>query len=183
MSDLYGSDDEDAEAVPARRRRLAERAAAGMEPGFEEPEGVLESIENLEDMKGMSVVEWVQQPATRQEIKNRFKAFLRTFLDANDRSVYAERIIQMARDNKQSLHIDYQHLATAEQVLAFFLPEAPQHMLDIFDEVFCPFLPSFLGLTYGFSLLGCARCHFEPLSALRQNHQSSSCAYQRPPVD
>ncbi|KAG5448954.1 MCM DNA helicase complex subunit [Clonorchis sinensis] len=133
LADLYGPEDDD-EVIPARRRRLAERAAAGMGPGMEEPEAVLESIENLEDMKGMSVVEWVQQPATRQEIKNRFKAFLRTFLDEHDRNVYAERIIQMARENRQSLYVDYQHLASAEQVLAYFLPEAPQHILEIFDE-------------------------------------------------
>ncbi|CAH8452936.1 unnamed protein product [Schistosoma rodhaini] len=132
IADLYGEEEEE-EIIPARRRRIAERVAAGDE-GDLEPEGVLESIENLEDMKGMSVVEWVQQPVTRQEIKNRFKAFLRTFLDENDRNVYAERIVQMARENKHSLHIDYQHLASAEQVLAYFLPEAPQHVLEIFDE-------------------------------------------------
>lgn len=131
--DLYGSDEED-EAVPVRRRRLAERSAAGMGPELER-EDALESIENLEDMKGMSVIEWVQQPATRQEIKNRFRAFLRTFLDENDRNVYAERIMQMARENRQSLHVDYQHLASAEQVLAYFLPEAPQYVLEVFDEV------------------------------------------------
>ncbi|CAH8441491.1 unnamed protein product [Schistosoma turkestanicum] len=132
IADLYGAEDEE-EIIPARRRRIAERVAAG-DDGDLEPEGVLESIENLEDMKGMSVVEWVQQPVTRQEIKNRFKAFLRTFLDEVDRNVYAERIVQMARENKHSLHIDYQHLASAEQVLAYFLPEAPQHVLEIFDE-------------------------------------------------
>ncbi|KAH8851097.1 DNA replication licensing factor MCM2 isoform 2 [Schistosoma japonicum] len=132
IADLYGVEEEE-EIIPTRRRRIAERVAAGDE-GDLEPEGALESIENLEDMKGMSVVEWVQQPVTRQEIKNRFKAFLRTFLDEKGRNVYAERIVQMARENKHSLHIDYQHLASAEQVLAYFLPEAPQHVLDIFDE-------------------------------------------------
>ncbi|KAL3315604.1 MCM DNA helicase complex subunit [Cichlidogyrus casuarinus] len=131
LGDLYaGAEDEE---IPARRRRLAERAA-GRLAGEEEAEEVLESIENLEDTKGMSVVEWVQQPATRQEIKNRFKAFLRTFLDEQGRSVYADRITQMARDNKQSLYINYQHLASAEQVLAYFLPEAPFQTLEIFSE-------------------------------------------------
>ncbi|VEL36793.1 unnamed protein product [Protopolystoma xenopodis] len=132
IADLY---DEGEEVIPLRRRRIAERAAAGLDASLgAEPEEILESIENLEDMKGMPIVDWVQQPATRQEIKNRFKSFLRTFLDENDRNVYAERIIQMARENKRSLFVDYQHLATAEQVLAYFLPEAPQHMLQIFGE-------------------------------------------------
>ncbi|VDN18729.1 unnamed protein product, partial [Dibothriocephalus latus] len=91
VADLYGEEEEE-EVVPARRRRLAERVAAGTEAELSDYAEALESIENLEDMKGMSVSEWVQQPATRQEIKNRFKVFLRTFLNENDVNVYAERI-------------------------------------------------------------------------------------------
>jgi len=37
--------------------------------------------------------------------------------------------------NKESLVIDYNILATQENVLAYFLPEAPLQMLKIFDEV------------------------------------------------
>jgi hypothetical protein len=37
--------------------------------------------------------------------------------------------------NKESLVIDYNMLASHEQVLAYFLPEAPVGMLQIFDEV------------------------------------------------
>ncbi|KAL7060565.1 hypothetical protein AAHC03_09487 [Spirometra sp. Aus1] len=133
VADLYGEEDEE-DIVPARRRRLAERVAAGTDVELSDYTEALESIENLEDMKGMSVNEWVQQPATRQEIKNRFKVFLRTFLNENDVNVYAERIVQMARENRQSLCVDYQHIAAAEQVLAYFLPEAPFHMLEIFNE-------------------------------------------------
>ncbi|VDM35030.1 unnamed protein product [Hydatigera taeniaeformis] len=133
VADLYGVDEE--EEIPARRRRLAERVASGLdlEPSGDYEEA-LESIENLEDMHGMAVNEWVQQPATRQEIKNRFKSFLRTFLDEHGVNVYAERIVQMARENRQCLSVDYQHLAAAEQVLAYFLPEAPFHVLEIFNE-------------------------------------------------
>lgn len=41
--------------------------------------------------------------------------------------------------NKESLVIDYNMLASVEQVLAYFLPEAPAEMLQNFDEVH--FLP------------------------------------------
>lgn len=44
---LPDSDDEDDERPAARRRRLAERAAEGAT----EEEDMIESIENLEDMK------------------------------------------------------------------------------------------------------------------------------------
>jgi hypothetical protein len=40
---------------------------------------MIESIENLEDMKGHSVREWVSMLGPKTEIKNRFKNFLRTF--------------------------------------------------------------------------------------------------------
>lgn len=36
--------------------------------------------------------------------------------------------------NRQSFEVDYNFLAAEEQVLAFFLPEAPTEILKIFDE-------------------------------------------------
>lgn len=56
---------------------------------------MIESIENLEDMKGHSVREWVSMLAPKTEIKNRFKNFLRTFVDAKGHNVYREKIRQM----------------------------------------------------------------------------------------
>ena len=38
-------------------------------------------------------------------------------------------------DNKESIVVDYNVLANSAQSLAFFLPEAPIEMLQIFDEV------------------------------------------------
>lgn len=49
MSVFTDSEDEDDERPAARRRRLAERAAEGVGDG--EDEEMIESIENLEDMK------------------------------------------------------------------------------------------------------------------------------------
>lgn len=54
-----------------------------------------EMIENLEDMKGHTVREWVSMAAPRAEIKNRFKNFLRSYVDENGVNVYRERIKQM----------------------------------------------------------------------------------------
>ena len=50
------SEDEDDERPATRRRRLAERAAEGVADGEEEE--MIESIENLEDMKVTSVQMW-----------------------------------------------------------------------------------------------------------------------------
>ncbi|XP_061187853.1 DNA replication licensing factor mcm2-like [Saccostrea echinata] len=126
---MYEESDEEDDAAPRKRRR-AERAAEGEV----EDEEMIESIENLEDMKGHSVREWVSMLGPKTEIKNRFKNFLRTYVDSKGHNVYREKIRQMVEANKESLVIDYNMLASVEQVLAYFLPEAPAEMLLNFDE-------------------------------------------------
>ncbi|CAH2312020.1 DNA replication licensing factor MCM2 [Pelobates cultripes] len=127
---LYDSDDEE-EDRPARKRRMAERAAEG---ATDEDEEMIESIENLEDMKGHTVREWVSMVATRLEIYHRFKNFLRTHVDEHGHNVFKEKISDMCKENKESLVVNYEDLAAREHVLAYFLPEAPAEMLKIFDE-------------------------------------------------
>ena len=101
---------------------------------------MIESIENLEDMKGHSVKEWVSMLAPRTEVYNRFKNFLRTFVDDHGSNLFKEKIRQMVEGNRESLAVDYNVLASQEHVLAYFLPEAPAEMLKIFDEVNHSFL-------------------------------------------
>ncbi|MEQ2191649.1 hypothetical protein XENOCAPTIV_000559 [Xenoophorus captivus] len=84
---LYDSEDEDDERPAARRRRFLERAAEGITDGEEDE--MIESIENLEDMKGHTVREWVSMAAPRLEIYNRFKNFLRTHVDENGHNVFS----------------------------------------------------------------------------------------------
>lgn len=159
---LDETDDDEDMPQRSRRRRIAERAAEG---DMDMQEDMIESIENLEDMKGHSVREWVCLQPPRLEIKNRFKQFLKTFVDDQGKSVYREKIKAMCEGkvcwiilnlhtvllpvlkyhiilyiflaNLQSLAIDYNVLACEQhlQVLAYFLPEAPAEMLKIFDEV------------------------------------------------
>lgn len=40
----------------------------------------------------------------------------------------------ISSENKESLLVNYEELASREHVLAYFLPEAPAEMLKIFDE-------------------------------------------------
>ena len=56
---------------------------------------MIESIENLEEMKGHSVREWVSMRGPRTEVKHRFKNFLRSFVDEKGHNVYREKIRQM----------------------------------------------------------------------------------------
>ncbi|GAB6021139.1 MCM DNA helicase complex subunit [Chamberlinius hualienensis] len=128
---IYESSEDDPETRrPARRRRLAERAADDVPDDAE----MIESIENLDDTKGMPVREWVCMLGPRTEIYNRFKNFLRTYVDAKGQNVFKDKIRQMCEDNGQSFEVDYNALASEEQTLAYFLPEAPTEMLQIFDK-------------------------------------------------
>lgn len=96
---------------------------------------MIESIENLEDTRGQSVKEWVMMLGPRTEIANRFKNFLRTYTDNKGHSSYKERIRHMCESNQSSFVVEFPVLASKEHVLAYFLPEAPFQMLEIFDNV------------------------------------------------
>lgn len=56
---------------------------------------MIESIENLEDLKGHTVREWVSMAGPRLEIKNRFRHFLRTHVDEKGHNVYRDKIRQL----------------------------------------------------------------------------------------
>ncbi|XP_071540003.1 DNA replication licensing factor mcm2 [Panulirus ornatus] len=128
---LLYDDSDDEEDRPSRKRRMAERAVEGDAP---EDEEMIESIENLEDMKGHSVREWVSMLGPRTEIYNRFKNFLRTYVNDKGNNLYKDKIRQMCEENKSSFEVDYNIIASEEQVLAYFLPEAPTEMLEIMDS-------------------------------------------------
>uniref|UniRef100_A0A8C1FGU2 DNA replication licensing factor MCM2 n=1 Tax=Cyprinus carpio carpio TaxID=630221 RepID=A0A8C1FGU2_CYPCA len=93
---LYDSEDEDDKRPTKRQRVLAERAADGVAMDGEDEE-MIESIENLEDMKGHTVREWVSMAAPRLEIYHRFKNFLRTHVDEHGHNVFKERISDMCK--------------------------------------------------------------------------------------
>merc|ERR1712038_1073130 len=131
---LYDSDDEDDEPA-RRRRRLAERAADGRIIDEEDDmEGVVESVENLEDTRGRPVRDHVSAIGPKTECYNRFKNFLKSYVDARGHNLYKEKIRTMCEQNGASFEVDYNILASEYQVLAYFLPEAPTEMLQIFDS-------------------------------------------------
>ncbi|BES93672.1 DNA replication licensing factor [Nesidiocoris tenuis] len=129
--DLLYDESDDEEAPSRKRKKAAERAATGEV----EDEEMIESIENLEDTKGHSIKEWVAMLGPRTEIANRFRSFLRNTVNARGNYIYKEKIRKMCENNHSSFEVEFPILAGKENVLAFFLPEAPIEMLQIFDEV------------------------------------------------
>lgn len=124
-------DESDDEEAPSRKRKRAEKAATGEL----DDEQMIESIENLEDTKGHSIKEWVTMLGPRTEIANRFRSFLRNTVNSRGNFVYKDKIRRMCESNYSSFEVEFPILASKENVLAFFLPEAPLEMLEIFDEV------------------------------------------------
>lgn len=126
---MYDKSDDESDIGRSKRRR-AEKAIEGVEE-----EEMIESIENLEDTKGHTIKEWVSMLGPRTEIANRFKNFLRTFIDEKGQQIYRDRIRKMCEQNKSSFVVVFSELAHHQHVLAYFLPEAPLQMLEIFDQV------------------------------------------------
>lgn len=89
-------DQSDDEEDPRHKRRMAEKAAVGEVEDAE----MIESIENLEDTKGYSIKDWVIMMGPRTEIANRFKNFLRTYVNSKGQYVYKEKIRRMCENNQ-----------------------------------------------------------------------------------
>ncbi|CAG0912555.1 unnamed protein product [Notodromas monacha] len=128
---LLYDDDEDEMDVDRPRRRRLERTSAEDEAADEE---MIESIENLEDTRGYSFPVWLRMPAPRMECYNRFKNFLKTYVNKKGQNVYKDRIKRMCESNQSSFDVDFTVLATVEKTLAYFMPEAPVEMLEIMDQ-------------------------------------------------
>jgi DNA replication licensing factor MCM2 len=129
-SELSEDVDPNEQQMHRSKRKFHDMGSQG-DQGTDEP---IESIENLDVMKGHGLREWVKMIGPRTEIYNRFKNFLKTIVDENGHNVFREKIRYMVEANHQSLIVDYNLLYQSEEVLAYFLVEAPLEMLQIFDE-------------------------------------------------
>jgi len=65
---------------------------------------MVESIENLEDTKGYSTKEWVSMLGPSTEIANRFKSFLRNYVNEQGQFVFRERMRKMCESKIQNLN-------------------------------------------------------------------------------
>lgn len=125
------SEDLDPDHQSLRNKRKFHDPGSQADQNTDEP---IESIENLDVMKGHGLREWVKMIGPKTEIYNRFKNFLKTTVDDAGHNVFREKIRYMVEANHQSLVVDYNLLYQSEEVLAYFLVEAPLEMLNTFDE-------------------------------------------------
>lgn len=131
--DIYDDSSEPSQSDQVNKKRRFTPKNAEMFGEMDDDSRLIESIENLEDTRGMSIRDWVTQAAPRREIFNRFKEFLLNTFDEMKRFIYRDKIKTMVEKNRQSFEVEYHVLAIKEQVLAYFLPDAPLELLEIFN--------------------------------------------------
>lgn len=126
--DMLSDTDSQASYRRSRRKRRFADGLGGMDVEME-----TETIDNIEDTRGMTIKEWLSQRSTKNEIRNRFKDLLKTYVDESGRSVFKEKLRTMTELNHQSFELEYTILAQEQPALAMFLVEAPNELLDIFN--------------------------------------------------
>ncbi|CAG8657791.1 362_t:CDS:10, partial [Racocetra fulgida] len=115
-----------------RRRRRVHNEFQEMENKLVVEEEYMD-LEEISTIKAPSIIEWIKIPAVRSGIYQQFSNFLRTYVE-NGKSIYGPRIEELTKDQLQSLKVNYNHLKKSKEILALFLKESPNEMLNIFDE-------------------------------------------------
>ncbi|RKP33639.1 MCM2/3/5 family-domain-containing protein [Dimargaris cristalligena] len=132
--DDYDGEEQAPAGEQRRRRRRGPELQFGMGMGIEEEEREI-TLDDLKDMKGRSIVEFISMPGPRHTIQREFRHFLLSYVDDKGSSVYGERIRYLGEVNAESLEISYTHLADSKPILAYFLANSPAEMLRLMDTV------------------------------------------------
>ena len=119
---------------PERRRR---RIGGGMEDGDSDllaDEQEEEPIVNLEQYQG-PLAEFLALDTTRRQVRRMIKSFLQDYRDpVSNSAVYVLAIDRMVKTNATSLEINYFHLSRTVPILAIWLADEPDTLLELFNE-------------------------------------------------
>jgi len=124
--------DEDVDIEKPKVKRLRRRIEENAEEEGEEGEELVDI--DLTDLKGKSMRDWISIESVRRTVGRQFERFLQSYLDDKGDSVYAARIKAMCQMNGESLLVNFEHLQSANQMLALYLINCPSETLSIFDE-------------------------------------------------
>eukprot|EP00834_Sanchytrium_tribonematis_P004042 NODE_180_length_13923_cov_0.697772.p2 type:complete len:762 gc:universal NODE_180_length_13923_cov_0.697772:10948-13233(+) len=116
-----------------KRRRKAQRYRRRQDA--EEEEEVV--LNDITDIKGMSLTEFAQVSSSRMAVKRLFTEFLTEFTEGegdNITAFYGNVIRNMCEMNSASLKVDFQHLVSYKPVLGYLILNDPVDYLDIFNE-------------------------------------------------
>lgn len=113
----------------------------------EDEEQIISSRINLEDKKG-PLKEYLRREGARDEIKRRFREFLKSYLDQNGKPIYMNKIREICSENRQSLEIIYFHLSSEHPILAIWVADEPKDILNVLDEVATELAKSLFSMRY-----------------------------------
>ncbi|KAG0052553.1 MCM DNA helicase complex subunit [Gryganskiella cystojenkinii] len=133
IPEAFLDDDVDGINMVHRRRRVHEQDM--LDDDIEDTSNMILGPEQLSDNKGLPITEWVTKELTRRTIMTEFRRFLLEYVDANGESVYGPLIRALGESNKESLEVSYRHLSEAKSTLAYFVVNAPQEVLKMFDAI------------------------------------------------
>ena len=108
LAELEEENEED-EAWRMKRKRMMVFG----EPVLQEDEyKEMENYLSQDQIKGKEST-WLQEPHTIRFIRTAFTKFIKSYIEKG-KSIYENRIIEMAQNNKQSLGVNYSHLEIKE---------------------------------------------------------------------
>ena len=116
------------------------------EPVLQEDEyKEMENYLSQDQIKGKEST-WLQEPHTIRFIRTAFTKFIKSYKE-DGKSIYENRIIEMAQNNKQSLEVNYSHLEIKEQSLAHRVIKYPEiiipYLNDVSFELTCELFPHY----------------------------------------
>ena len=130
---LLTSDDDDLRSPRRRSRRRRREGQLDELSGDEDEEE--EAPVRLDEFQ-QPISSWIALDSTRREVARRYRLFLLSFTDREDRlPVYKERIHAMCTAQSRSLLVSFVHLSRSVPLLAMWVADIPAQMLEIFDEV------------------------------------------------
>ena len=125
-----GEEGEEDEAWRLKRKRMMVFG----EPILQEDEyKEMENYLSQDQIKGKEST-WLQEPHTIRFIRTAFTKFIKSYKE-DGKSIYENRIIEMAQNNKQSLEVNYSHLEIKEQSLAHWVIKYPEIIIPYLDDV------------------------------------------------
>lgn len=86
------------------------------------------------EASGYSLREFLSLEHCRRRISRDYQHFLTTYIDEQGHSVYNAKIRSLCGENKESLEVSYEHLASSNSFLARLLANFPRETLLIFGE-------------------------------------------------
>ena len=105
----------------------------------------MENYLSQDQIKGKEST-WLQEPHTIRFIRTAFTKFIKSYKE-HGKSIYENRIIEMAQNNKQSLEVNYSHLEVKEQSLAHWVIKYPEiiipYLNDVSFELTCELFPHY----------------------------------------